>query len=81
MSVTVTVLLFADLRVAAERSRLELDLPAGATVRTAADELERVLGNDRLRGVMCAVNEGYAGPGTTLADGDVLAFLPPVSGG
>lgn len=78
---TVTVLLFAHLRAAAERSRLELDLPAGSTVRTAADQLERILGNDRLSGVMCAVNERYADPATTLADGDVVAFLPPVSGG
>jgi sulfur-carrier protein len=81
VSVTVTVLLFADLRVAAQRPRLELALPTGSTVRTAADQLERVLGSDRLRGVMCAVNERYADPGTTLADGDVVAFLPPVSGG
>jgi len=79
--VTVTVLLFADLRVAAERSQVQLDLPAGATVRTAADRLERDLGTDRLHGVMCAVNERYADPATALAEGDVVAFLPPVSGG
>ncbi|MEJ2290064.1 MAG: MoaD/ThiS family protein [Deinococcales bacterium] len=78
---TVTVLLFADLRVAAARERLELDLPAGATVRSAADRLEADLGTGRLRGVMCAVNERYASPTTALADGDVVAFLPPVSGG
>ena len=78
---TVTVLLFADLRLAAARSRLELDLPAGATVRTAADRLEGELGAGRLSGVMCAVNECYAKPSTALTDGDVVAFLPPVSGG
>jgi len=50
-------------------------------VRTAADRLERVLGTDRLQGVMCAVNERYADPATALAEGDVVAFLPPVSGG
>jgi molybdopterin synthase sulfur carrier subunit len=81
VSVTVTVLLFAELRVAAQRPRLELDLPVGSTVRTAADQLERVLGSERLRGVMCAVNERYADPATALAEGDVVAFLPPVSGG
>lgn len=78
---TVTVLLFADLRVAAARSRLELELPEEATVRTAAGRLEGELGAGRLRGVMCAVNERYASPTTALADGDVVAFLPPVSGG
>jgi molybdopterin synthase sulfur carrier subunit len=81
LSVTVTVLLFADLRVAAERPGLELELPAGSTVRNAADRVERELGSGRLRGVMCAVNERYADPSTALAEGDVVAFLPPVSGG
>ena len=81
LSVTVTVLLFADLRMAAERPGLELELPAGSTVRVAADQVERELGSGRLRGVMCAVNERYADPSTTLAEGDVVAFLPPVSGG
>jgi len=79
--VTVTVLLFADLRLTAGRDRLELDLPERATVRSAADRLERELGSGRLSGVMCAVNERYAGPATVLSEGDVVAFLPPVSGG
>lgn len=30
---------------------------------------------------MVAINEAYADPGETLADGDVVAFIPPVSGG
>lgn len=78
---TVTVLLFADLRVAAGCSELRLPLPEAATVRTAADHLEQQLGEGRLSGVMVAVNERYAAPGTGLSDGDVVAFLPPVSGG
>lgn len=78
---TVTVLLFADLRVAAGRAELQLPLPEDATVRTAAEHLERSLGDRRLAGVMVAVNEHYAAPATALTDGDVVAFLPPVSGG
>lgn len=78
---TVTVLLFAHLRQAAERSTLELELPEGATVRMAADRLERQLADLRLSGAMCAVNERYVDPHSALADGDVVAFLPPVSGG
>ena len=30
---------------------------------------------------MSAVNERFAEPSTPLAEGDVLALLPPVSGG
>jgi len=78
---TVTVLLFADLRLAAGRSELRLPLPEPASVRTAAEALERELGSGRLSGAMVAVNERYAAPSTALADGDVVAFLPPVSGG
>src|SRR5690606_36779881 len=32
-------------------------------------------------GAMVAVNAAYATPETVLADGDVLALLPPVAGG
>ena len=32
-------------------------------------------------GAMVAVNAAYAEPDTVLADGDVLALLPPVAGG
>jgi len=78
---TVTVLLFADLRRQAGSNRLQLELPDAATVRSAAGRIEERLGDGRLRGAMCAVNERYADPATPLADGDVVAFLPPVSGG
>lgn len=78
---TVTVLLFADLRRRAGADRLQLELPEPATVRAAAGRVEERLGDGRLRGAMCAVNERYADPATPLAEGDVVAFLPPVSGG
>lgn len=32
-------------------------------------------------GVRVAINQGFASPGRPLADGDELAFLPPISGG
>jgi molybdopterin converting factor small subunit len=32
-------------------------------------------------GVRVAVNQAFAGADTSLADGDELAFLPPISGG
>lgn len=77
----VHVLLFANLRQRAGRSELSLELPEPATVRTAADALVKQLDAVDLKGVMCAVNERYAGPTTALSEGDTVAFLPPVSGG
>jgi molybdopterin synthase sulfur carrier subunit len=31
--------------------------------------------------IRCAVNQDFAAPGTPLADGDEVAFFPPVTGG
>ncbi len=31
--------------------------------------------------VRCAVNQAFAGPDTRIADGDEVAFFPPVTGG
>lgn len=31
--------------------------------------------------VLCAVNQGMARPGDAVADGDEVAFFPPVTGG
>lgn len=77
----VTALLFASLRTAAGTGRVELELPPAATVRDAAEELERRCDGLRLRGALCAVDERYAAPDRPLAAGDTVAFLPPVSGG
>ncbi len=77
---TVCVLLFAGLRRAAGFHEMALELPADATVRTAAESFQQQTGLD-LTGVMSAVNERFAEPSTPLAEGDVLALLPPVSGG
>jgi molybdopterin synthase sulfur carrier subunit len=79
--VRVKALLFAHLRAATGRREIDLDLPPGATIRTAAEVLGELFPQADLRGVMVAVNERYADPNVALADGDVVAFLPPVSGG
>lgn len=74
------VLLFASLGRQAGVRELALEVPAGCTVSEAATVLRSRVPVE-LGGVMCAVNERYADPSSPLADGDVLAFLPPVSGG
>ena len=77
---TVTALLFADYRARAGRAELGVELPAGATVRAAAEAVAEQTGVE-LSGAMCAVNERYSKPEHVLAPGDRVAFLPPVSGG
>ena len=66
------------LRERAGESRLTLDLPDGARVQDALDELAGLA--DGLPLVM-AVNREYATPDQTLDAGDELALIPPVSGG
>ena len=74
------VLLFASLGRQAGVRELDLEVPPSCTVAEAAKVLSSRVPIE-LKGVMCAVNERYADPTSQLADGDVLAFLPPVSGG
>lgn len=80
----VTVLYFAALRDAAGRSEESLDLPASVTTVTALADLlcaSRAWLAERRDHVRIARNESFAEPGEALADGDVIALIPPVAGG
>jgi sulfur-carrier protein len=79
----VTVRLFARLRELAGASELQQDLPDDALARTSWEALVREYPalRDYDRAISCAVNEEYVRLTTRLADGDEVAFLPPVSGG
>ena len=62
---------------------LTIDVPGGTTV---ADVWSAVVAahpaaGAYARSMSCAVNLDYARMTTTVADGDEVAFLPPVSGG
>ena len=74
----VTIRLFAGLRERAGWSARELELPDGAKVKDVWAELE--LG-EQPRGIHYALNKGYADKSATLAEGDEVALIPPVSGG
>jgi MoaE-MoaD fusion protein len=76
--VRVRVRLFAALRERAGASAVEVDLPEGAT---AADVWPALGLGDEPPGLAIAVNHAYADRSAALADGDQLAFIPPVSGG
>lgn len=79
----VTVKLFARLRELAGTGELTLDVPAGATVR---DVWQMLVAAHPAAGayetsMSSAVNLDYAKMTAPVADGDEVAFLPPVSGG
>jgi molybdopterin converting factor subunit 1 len=83
MSIRVRVVLFAFYRDLAGTEEIEVELPAGATVTDLADHVRaRGGGLARLpRDPVVAVNREYAAPERVLADGDEVAFLPPIAGG
>jgi molybdopterin converting factor subunit 1 len=79
----VEVLLFARAREICGGDQVDLQLVDGATVsdcfaQLAADAPALELMRERL---LVAVNECYAAWDTRLSDGDVVAMIPPVSGG
>ena len=74
----VRIRLFAGLRERAGASEIELELPDGARVSDALDQMRAL--TDGVRVVM-AVNQEYAPREAELHAGDELALIPPVSGG
>lgn len=77
------VRLFARPREICGADALELELPAASTASDCFAALaSRHPELKSLReSLMVAVNEEYAPWSTPLADGDVVALIPPVSGG
>lgn len=79
----ITVRLFARLRDIVGSGELTREVDADATVRTVWDALvaEFPAAASYERSLSVAVNADYARMNSRLADGDDVAFLPPVSGG
>jgi molybdopterin converting factor subunit 1 len=79
----VTVRLFARLRDLAGSAELTREAPAGATIadvwRGLVAEFPEMARYDS--SISSAVNADYAKMTAPVADGDEVAFLPPVSGG
>ena len=74
----VQIRLFASLRQRAGSGELTLELPDGALVADALEELHWLTGDVR---AVLAVNREYASASTPLHADDELALIPPVSGG
>ncbi len=77
------VLFFGLLKDVVGRSAEEREFTDGADLRTVFDSYATRY--PRLRemagSIVVARNQEFAGPETPVADGDEIAFLPPVSGG
>jgi molybdopterin converting factor subunit 1 len=79
----VTVRLFARLRDLAGSGELVRDVTAPATVQTVWQALVQDMPGlrDYERTMSVAVNADYAKMSAPVAEGDEVAFMPPVSGG
>lgn len=79
----VRALFFALYRDVTGTESLDLELPDGATARSAVEAVRgRGAGFARLpERPVVAVNHEYATLDAPLCDGDEVAFLPPVAGG
>ncbi len=79
----VNILFFGLLRDLTGRSSEDLDVAAGATLETVFDACAARF--PRLRearsSLLIARNQEFASAGDVAAEGDEIAFLPPVSGG
>ena len=76
---SITVKYFASLRERLGRGEDRFEPPLPATVE---EVWERVGDGEPLAGnLLCAVNLEYAEPDHPVADGDEVAFFPPVTGG
>lgn len=74
----IVVRAFAGLREQLGTGRVELDLAEDASL---SDVWANLGLGDEPPGLLYAVNREYADPDRTLAEGDEVALIPPVSGG
>jgi len=71
---------FAHLKEVTGAGMEKLDM-AGQTVSHLKQVLTEKYNLSELASAMTAVNEEFVNDDTVLADGDQVAFIPPVSGG
>jgi sulfur-carrier protein len=74
------ILFFAHLKDVAGHESVEWNV-VGKTVAELKQQLIEELGFQKLDTVMTAINEEFASDEEVIAEGDTIAFIPPVSGG
>jgi len=75
----IEVLLFAGLKEAAGKEKLQLDI-SGLSLKEAKEKLKD-LELPNVKQAMIAVNEEFETDEYIVKSGDVVALIPPVSGG
>ena len=77
----IQVIYFAKVRDLVGHSEEELELSENMHVHSLVDFLEKRHAHLQMNGVRVAVNEEFVGGEHVLKSGDVVALIPPVSGG
>lgn len=83
---TIKVLYFAALREALGTPGETVELPDGCTTLAGVRTLIAGRGGDwdklaQMKNLRAAINPRMVDPAATVADGDEVAFFPPVTGG
>lgn len=76
----IKVLFFAHIQDAIGKESLIIE-KGPLTVRELKEELTKEYHLPHLNNVMFAINEEYASDNDNIQNGDVVALIPPVSGG
>lgn len=81
---SITILYFASLKESLGLASETVDLPE--TVKTVGDLRDWLVGQGRdalatAKNLRCAVNQDMAKLNSPVAEGDEVAFFPPVTGG
>ncbi|TGB05236.1 molybdopterin converting factor subunit 1 [Halobacillus salinus] len=74
------LLFFAELQDRVGKERIDIDLE-GKTVQQVKEYVEDTYELHKAKEAMIAINEEFASRDTLIKKGDVVAFIPPVSGG
>ena len=77
----ITILLFANLREEVGLDRFIISEKEEMTVQQLKEWLKASYGLQSLDKVMVAVNEEFVTNEEMIKTGDIVAFIPPVSGG
>lgn len=78
----ITVLLFGIIRDVLGENTLQLDLEKATTIEQLKKDLLKKYNNlNRYQNFSIAVNEEYADADYVLQTNDIVALIPPVSGG